>query len=719
MGRTEPPFLYDPPAHNRFSGIANDFDPRAVTRASWTPREPAMEKTGPLVNFNRHPDSVRYSISEYAVIPDGKINKKTMSPRTKSRVKFTRIFQLLLRILTLIGALGMLFCVICIKNTTGAVSWMIRVAPGVSILQTVYGIYHLSRSSAARTPASSASYMLFAAILDAGLIPLYVFTGMMAQAEHTKGTYGWDTLFETKIAADKIIYATFLGCYATAGLHLASLIISLYLAVIFRKISKLPPDMNPLEDNLTSRAHKRTKSEITAIADKHLSDSSFASSNINRGSIAQDPLITPTRSVPFMHTRADSTDNLEESTRSSYYSAQSHRFSRSDLPSQQLRQYEQAQQPKAAIARTPARGRGTTSRPQSVIINTPPTSRPGSAVMSNRDPSGVSGVSSLTKDNWFVYPSSPSPPLHEDGIRSEVSPLPSRLGSPEMGDGNIGEKDWENTSDSYGLGPRGGTVIRRHETYSPLSYCDDDESKYSRENTENLYEFEEDLGEQNKHYLGTYDRADINPTVFNPLEMNPPTPQPAQQQQRLNTTGSVRRIALTDLPNPSVNSQTSTPVKPRPYSTLEPNYGRSSPFDTADDINNLSNNTPTSASKNKKRWTLKTGKPSVYESLRVDDDSDDEKFSTPPAPRDSDRKGRVVSNSGIDLGLGLKSGSPGYGNYIAGLGVGRRRDVSGKVAEEGRGGIDEADSPTKPKGRRLSKTGGEIKAAGWARWKGL
>ncbi|PGH36748.1 hypothetical protein GX50_00408 [[Emmonsia] crescens] len=726
MGRTEPPFMYDTPSRNRFSGISDNFDPKAVTRASWTPREPQMERNGPLVNFNQHPDS-------YAAIPDGRINKKTMSPKTKGRVKYTRIFQLILRVCALIGGLGMLFCVICINNTAGAVSWMIRVAPGVSILHTIYAIYHLSRSSAARTPASSASYMLFASILDAGLIPLYVFTGIIARVENTSGTYGWGTLFGTKLAADKIIYATFLGCCVTAGLHLASLIISLYLAVIFRKISKLPPDMNPLEDTLTSRPHKRTKSNIADITEKHMSNSTIASSNFNRGSLAKESLITPTRSVPFMHTRADSVEDVGGSARQSFYSAQSHRYSRSDLPSQQARQYEQYQHTPVAIARTAAWGRGgTLSRPQSAIINTPPKSedsRPGSPEMPSRDPSGVS---SLTKDNWFVHPSSPSPPLHTD----RVSPLPQRLGSPDMMGRDIGVKDWEDTADTYGF-DRSNTVIRHRskDNYSPLSsYYDDDENIYDKEHTENLYVYEHDLGDQqgsNNAYQGGEDGKTTSPAAFNPLEMNPPTPQPAEQQQlsSYGQTGSIRRIALTDVPNPSLNSpRYSTPVKSQNHGDVEPIYGKSSPFDIKNDAQVPKSLTPSSAAKNstpgKKRWTLRGGKPSAYESLQADDDSDDGHDAS-PAPGDSDRKGRVVSNSGIDLGAGFGSGSPGYGSYIAGLGVGRRRDVSGKVAEEGRGGavgavVEEKETATKLKGRRLSKSGGgDIKAAGWARFKGL
>jgi uncharacterized membrane protein len=53
---------------------------------------------------------------------------KLMSRHTKARVTHTRRFQLLLRILSVLGAIGILFCVICISHTDVALGWIIRVA---------------------------------------------------------------------------------------------------------------------------------------------------------------------------------------------------------------------------------------------------------------------------------------------------------------------------------------------------------------------------------------------------------------------------------------------------------------------------------------------------------------------------------------------------------------------------------------------------------------
>lgn len=59
MGRSEPPFLYDRPSTYSFSGPTDPgFNPRAVTQASRIPASPRQQPKGPLVDFNRHPDSV-------------------------------------------------------------------------------------------------------------------------------------------------------------------------------------------------------------------------------------------------------------------------------------------------------------------------------------------------------------------------------------------------------------------------------------------------------------------------------------------------------------------------------------------------------------------------------------------------------------------------------------------------------------------------------------
>lgn len=58
MGVT-PPFIYDKPSSYTFDGpTSRGFNPKAATHASWTPKPPKVKQDGPLITFNRHPDSV-------------------------------------------------------------------------------------------------------------------------------------------------------------------------------------------------------------------------------------------------------------------------------------------------------------------------------------------------------------------------------------------------------------------------------------------------------------------------------------------------------------------------------------------------------------------------------------------------------------------------------------------------------------------------------------
>ncbi|KAF3480503.1 uncharacterized protein GIQ15_05850 [Arthroderma uncinatum] len=704
MGKTEPPFLYDPPSLYPKSAQVADFNPKAVTLNSWAPRPQRPKKNGPLVNFNQHPDS-------YAVIPTGTQPVTNMSPNIKKYVKYARLCQLLLRVLTLIGVLGILFCVICINNTTIQVAWIIRVGPAVAVVHAIYAIFHLCRSAMSRTPGSTASYMLFAAVLDAGLIPFFVFTALISRTEHESKSYGWNTLFGEDQVTEKIIYATVLTATTLAGLHIASLVIDIYLAVVFRKINKLPPDMNPLEENLTSRRHKRTKSEI---AEKHLSQSTIGSSETDPYST----LLPATRTVPFAHTRNNSSVTITANQfqkngddRLSYYSAKSHRHSRCDLPSQQMRQYEETSRPKTPIGRTTVRGRGNgSSRPQSVVFQTPPStaqSQPQTAAIQNREPSGVS---SMGDDNWEAYPSNPpSPELHA----REVSPLRDPIGSPGMDDHEARQAIWDDDYEDSGLNQRSGTVRRHRGVYAAVDDEDDeddDEAMLDPNEPANMYGYQQSQGE--RYYAkGNADNLNNNASLgVNPLGMNPPTPRPLEVEggAQHESSGDMHRTALSDLPNPST---TTTPVKGTPGSKTR-SYGE------------LAQSTPSPGSNKKSgsRWRRKSGRLSAYESLRADNADSDGNMEARIGRGETDRKGRVVSNTGIDLGPDLGSGSPGYGNYLAGLGVGRRREVSGKLAEEGRGADlvqDESESsPSKNRGHGPSKSK-EIKAAGWARWKGL
>lgn len=83
--------------------------------------------------------------------------------------------------------------------------------------------------------------MLFASFFDVSITPFYAFSALVAKTRQD----GWKTLLSNQDLTPVFSLAVFYLATVGAGLHLISLMVSLYLAVTFRKITKLPPDMNP------------------------------------------------------------------------------------------------------------------------------------------------------------------------------------------------------------------------------------------------------------------------------------------------------------------------------------------------------------------------------------------------------------------------------------------------------------------------------------------
>ncbi|ESZ95691.1 hypothetical protein SBOR_3911 [Sclerotinia borealis F-4128] len=294
----QPPFLYDP--------VKTDwsFDPKVVSRASLSPPAPRPKRPdGPLVNFNAHPDS-------YLIVPFGNVGSKSMDPSVKKKVKWSRKLTLVLRCFQLLAAVGLLVMSILITGLDILSGWIMKLAPAIAILHTIYGVFHLARRSSGRAPGSSASYMLFASLIDTTIIPFYAYISLAAKTKQTTWTTSLSDKTLLTIFTDVLFYAATVG----SGLHLISLAISLYLAVTFRKINKLPPDMNPLEDNLTSR-HKRNKSSIstfttiTSPSEKRMSRVSTLEDK-RRSEAAYEDLDHPPK-IPFLHTRTNSNESFQ------------------------------------------------------------------------------------------------------------------------------------------------------------------------------------------------------------------------------------------------------------------------------------------------------------------------------------------------------------------------------------------------------------------------
>lgn len=124
MGRSEPPYLYDAPQRRQVAYPYSDYNPRAATQAAYQTlvehNKPKPKRDGPLINFNQHPDS-------YMIVPGSRIVHDPMPPNTKKKVTVIRWVQLGLRIINEIAALGLLVATICITNTEGPSTYMLRI----------------------------------------------------------------------------------------------------------------------------------------------------------------------------------------------------------------------------------------------------------------------------------------------------------------------------------------------------------------------------------------------------------------------------------------------------------------------------------------------------------------------------------------------------------------------------------------------------------------
>ncbi|TKA82207.1 hypothetical protein B0A49_00134 [Cryomyces minteri] len=88
-----------------------------------------------------------------------------------------------------------------------------------------------------------------------------------------------------------------------------------YLIVMFKKIAQMPPDLNPLEDNLTGQhisKHKHKNSNLsdigTIINEKRRPNASTVS--LSNQSQAREPLIPDATTMPFFQTRNDSSPSF-------------------------------------------------------------------------------------------------------------------------------------------------------------------------------------------------------------------------------------------------------------------------------------------------------------------------------------------------------------------------------------------------------------------------
>lgn len=115
----EPPVYYDPPSRSQ----TVDFEPKLVTRASYisvadsTLEQPQEENS--FVNEIEHTDN-------YAT-PYFPPTVKPLPRGTRKSIMVMRWMQFTLRILQLMGALGLITCVVTIRGTSDSQGWILRI----------------------------------------------------------------------------------------------------------------------------------------------------------------------------------------------------------------------------------------------------------------------------------------------------------------------------------------------------------------------------------------------------------------------------------------------------------------------------------------------------------------------------------------------------------------------------------------------------------------
>ncbi|RPB02457.1 hypothetical protein L873DRAFT_1673505 [Choiromyces venosus 120613-1] len=232
------------------------FNPKRISEAAARPLPPRPKMTAPYIQLDlQHRPIDRVPQGSYA-----KVSKKM--------IKAMRISTIVLRILQLVGAMGLLVCMLFVRKIDEITGWICRVPPAVAIFHIVYSIYHLSGSYRVRTPSSTVGYYLFASTIDLAIISFYSFIAVLSWRQHSLGTeMDWATIFTKDGSDEKIILAVFLDACVSGGLTIISMVFSVYLILTFRRLANLSPDMNPFlepKGSLTRKPAKRISTSTIA-----------------------------------------------------------------------------------------------------------------------------------------------------------------------------------------------------------------------------------------------------------------------------------------------------------------------------------------------------------------------------------------------------------------------------------------------------------------------
>ncbi|KAF2768214.1 hypothetical protein EJ03DRAFT_375431 [Teratosphaeria nubilosa] len=664
MGGSDQPYMYDPPARRGIAYPYSNFNPKAVTHASYarlsqlsTNTSHTTKKQGPLINFNQHPDS-------YVVVAGNQTEHKPLPPHTKKAVVSVRWVTFGFRILQEIGAIGLLVCVICIRGTSGGETYLLRIPQAWDMLITLYAIYHLARSAKSRPAGSAASYHVFALIMDVALLPLYIYITLAVNSnrqlpvpqyksdgDEVDGDWRFTSFFSAQAGTNLLLEVTTFAAAVMAGLHLLTTGLDLYLAIIFRKIACLPPDMNPLEDNLTSRhgsKHKYKDSDASVINEqlsdaekKRLAHMSGSTLNGSRVSMPKhdSTIIEDIPQIPFGYSRNGSKTSLAFSP----HNPDSARWSRHQYDGQQDLYRDAATNPNSRYI----------VRPDGKLDIRPRGERGSSP---NKHMSATT-----TTSNPYAQPATPTTPTKQPS----TTVVMDATGAPEFERPRSAHDSLDRFDSPRPASYHTARTTSPHTTTLTADNVNREQKQQLL--ADNWYVLEDeasvDLGAPaGKHRyapVATHDRHDsFDPTaVPKPLGMHPPTPEP-DHDAGTPTNGVTRSdtIATNNTISSSVYSESAPSLSSHHVTTPKSRYYGDLAAATAG-----------------------IRKPSRSPAPKTRRHVEEGRTGAPYA----DGQARVVSRSGADLAdladRGVVLGGEGWG-------VRARREVSGKVVEEGRGG---------------------------------
>lgn len=608
--------------------------------------------------------------------------------------------------------------------------------------------------------------------MDVCLIPLYIYIivitnnnrGLPVEQKNTSGRvlsgdWRWTSFFDTN-ATDLLLLVTFIAAVVIAGLHFISCGIGLYLAMMFKKIANLPPDMNPLEDNLTSRRaakHASKNSEWTLTSNRfsnvdvagghdmaetreeaerkktmaHLSGSTLSVGQYTEHKNAtMESLLPPTsdRMLPFSHTRNDSKTSLAysphnpNSARLSRQQYEGHEDFYSDaISNPRNSRYEVRDDGRLQVR---SRGDRSASPPKRNSATLPFGPNTPSGQRENRNSFLDSfeipeTIASSPETSFNVGVSNGSP---QDKYETARVGSPGRLGSP--GNSSAPNFSLVQREQKNRLLDDNWYVLDEHENGA--------QGQPSRQQTPALLYREPNEDQAgNMQARGRHDSFEHVDVVGRtgeeiapapkPLDISPPSPEPEDEPfSHLGDNSGVGRsltVYSAATQTSSIYSESAPPLYPSTAtsSRLPPKQsssgrkaeryarrmdGNVTPKgryygDLAAATRGIRNSpsvhikTPLSENGQPYGYGRPQGRDMLYDMGTRNPERDgllyEQSFPPPPPPpeKNPERQTRVISRSGADIADQAVFYVP---EKDARYGVRSRRDVSGKVAEEGRGG---------------------------------